>query len=166
MMAMLRWAVMLLIVLVIVGPASAQGRGRSKLQSQVPRYAPQSPTVSPYLALLSRNGTAAGNYFGLVRPLQRQQRINERIVGDVTSQQQELQQLQVKQRTAFDQPTIKPTGTAGWFHDYGQIPPYQRSDHYYSQWDGGGGNAPRGRIGASRVVYLAFPPRWVAEKLI
>ncbi len=37
--------------------------------SQVPRYTPKSPTVSPYLGLLNRNGTPATNYFGLVRRL-------------------------------------------------------------------------------------------------
>jgi hypothetical protein len=105
----------------------------------VPRYTPQSPTVSPYLSLLSRDGTAAGNYFGLVRPLQRQQRINERTENVVTAQQRELQQLQTNQRTAFDQPTIQPTGTAGWFQDLGPISPFQRSSHFFSQWDAGGG---------------------------
>lgn len=114
---------------------------------EVPRYAPQSPTTSPYLNLLNRNGSAASNYFGLVRPLQRQQHINERATQQTYNQQQELQLLK-KQQVAFDQPDIKPTGTAGWFQDYGPSMPYQKSDHYYGQWQTRGG--PQRRTTARR----------------
>lgn len=144
MLAKLRWIALILLLLAVAGPAQAQGgrSSNSKSASQVPRYTPQSPTISPYLNLLSRNGSVAGNYYGIVRPLQRQQRINERTKQEATEQDQKLQSLAAKQRMAFDQPNIKPTGTAGWFHEYGQVPPYQRTDHYYSQWDTNGG-APR-----------------------
>ena len=138
--------IMSLLILAIAGFAEAQGgrSSNSRAQSQVPRYAPQSPTVSPYLSLLNRNGSAAGNYYGLVRPLQRQQRTNERLSIEATEQQQQLQRLELQQKEAFDQPNIKPTGTSGWFHEYGTTPPYLRTDHFYSQWDKTG-NAQRRR---------------------
>ena len=145
MFAKLQWIALPVLMLALVRPVEAQG-GRSSNSSgasQVPRYTPQSPTVSPYLNLLSRNGSVAGNYFGLVRPLQRQQRINERTSQESNEQQQTLARLKSQQKTAFDQPNVKPTGTAGWFHDYGTVAPYQRTDHYYSQWDKTGSS--RGR---------------------
>jgi hypothetical protein len=95
--------------------------------------------------LLSRNGTAAENYFGLVRPLQRQQSVNERTTQQTAYQEQELQGLQLQQKQAFEQPTVKPTGTAGWFNEFGQRPPYRQQDHYYGQWPAGGRTGARGR---------------------
>jgi hypothetical protein len=145
MLEKLRWIALAFLMAALAGPAQAQGgkSSNSRGASQVPRYTPQSPTVSPYLNLLSRNGSVAGNYYGIVRPLQRQQNINERTKQETTEQQQTLQRLEAQQKTSFDQPTVKPTGTAGWFHEYGQVPPYQRTDHYYSQWDNTGGSGRR-----------------------
>lgn len=145
MFANLKWIALPVLILALVRPVEAQA-GRSSNSggtSQVPRYTPQSPTISPYLNLLSRNGSVAGNYFGLVRPLQRQQRINERTKQEATEQQQSLAKLESQQKKAFDQPNVKPTGTAGWFHDYGTVAPYQRTDHFYSQWDRTGNSGRR-----------------------
>jgi hypothetical protein len=129
-----------------IGQLGSQARAAGS--SQVPRYTPQSPTVSPYLSLLSRNGSVAGNYYTLVRPLQRQQHINERNSLQNYTQQQELQKLQEQQLSdAFKQPKVKPTGTAGWFQDLGPNSPYQQSDHYYGQWQTGPGH---GRTPARR----------------
>ncbi len=104
-----------LLIVALACPAYGQRQG----QNQVPRYTPQSPTVSPYLNLLSRNGSAAGNYFGLVRPLQRQQGFNQNTQLQSYGQQEEIQRLR-SQQDAFDQPIVKPTGTAGWFQNPGQ----------------------------------------------
>ena len=49
------------------------------------------------------------------------------------SQQQEIKSVQ-EQQDAFEQPKIKPTGTAGWFQNMGQTSPYQVTSHYYGQW--------------------------------
>jgi len=140
-----RYLMLFVLMVAFSGTAHAQGgrSSNSRGQSQVPRYAPQSPTVSPYLNLLSRTGSTAGNYYGLVRPLQRQQRINERTTLDATEQQQQLQRLEAQQKASFDQPTVKPTGTAGWFHDYGTKSPYLQTDHFYSQWDNNSGTNQR-----------------------
>jgi hypothetical protein len=132
--------------LFLVSAQEAFADRRAPTPSQVPRYTPQSPTVSPYLSLLSRNGSVAGNYYTLVRPLQRQQRINERNSQQAYYQQQELQQLQdLQQDAAFGQPRVKPTGTAGWFQNLGLVSPYQQTDHYYGQWQTGRQSGPRRR---------------------
>jgi len=141
-----RLAVVLLFA-VLACPAYAQRQGGGRQgQSQVPRYAPSSPTVSPYLNLLSRNGSTAGNYFGLVRPLQRQQGLNENTQVQSYNQQAEIQRLR-SQQVAFDQPTVKPTGTAGWFQNPGKQSSYQQTDHYYGQWQTGGGPQRRAQSG-------------------
>lgn len=122
----------IVLAIAVVSPAYGQG-GRSQPASQVPRYAPQSPTVSPYINLLNRNGSAASNYYGLIRPLERQQTINA-----TQSQQAESQEQQIKavkdQQQDFEQPKVKPTGTAGWFQNLGPTSPFQQSSHYYGQW--------------------------------
>jgi hypothetical protein len=134
-----RRLVVVLLFAVLACPAYAQRQGGGgQGQSQVPRYAPHSPTVSPYLNLLSRNGSTAGNYFGLVRPLQRQQGFNESTQLQSYDQQAEIQRLR-SQQIAFDQPIVKPTGTAGWFQNPGQPSRYQQTDHYYGQWQTRGG---------------------------
>lgn len=125
-----RTTLMLAMVVCAVSPAWGQGRGGN---SQVPRYTPSTPTVSPYVGLLNRNG-AASNYYGLVRPLERQQTFNKAQAQIATNQEQQIRNVQSQQQQAFDQPTVKPTGTAGWFQTMGQNPPFQVSSHYYGQW--------------------------------
>src|SRR4051812_14502437 len=109
-------------------------RGPSQTPSQVPRYTPQSPTVSPYLNLLNRNASPAGNYYGLVRPLERQQAFNASQAQQAVTQEQQISKIQTQQQENFEQPKVKPTGTAGWFQTYGPSSPYQVESHYYGQW--------------------------------
>lgn len=142
MLAAIRLAVVLLVATAIAGSAFGQGHGRAPTASQVPHYTPQSPTVSPYLNLLNRNGGPASNYYGLVRPLQRQQSFNEAQSQATSYQEQQLgsQAQQIghlrDEQQAFSQPKVKATGTSGWFQNMGQTPPYQVSSHYYGQWQG------------------------------
>src|SRR3954463_16715066 len=107
-----------LVVAIVVGAASpvvAQYKGggaHHQTASQVPRYTPASPTVSPYVNLLNRNGGgAATNYYGLIRPLERQSTIDTAQSQAVTNQDQEIKAVKEDQES-FGQPKIKPTGTA------------------------------------------------------
>src|SRR5215212_10305392 len=106
----MRGSVQAVIVLAIVicagSPALGQG-GAHQQPSQVPRYTPSTPTVSPYVSLLNRGGGAGTNYYGLIRPLQRQASINASQSQTVASQEQQLRTVQ-EQQQAFEQPTIKP----------------------------------------------------------
>lgn len=133
-----------MLVAIAIGAASpVWGQGAHQKPSQVPRYVPATPTVSPYVSLLNRNGGGvASNYYGLIRPLQRQAAINARQTQTASTQEQELKSVQ-EQQTLFEQPTVKPTGTAGWFQTMGPTSPYQVSSHYYGQWQTG--KAPKKR---------------------
>jgi hypothetical protein len=106
---------------------------RSQPASQIPRYTPQSPTVSPYINLLNRNGSPASNYYGLIRPLERQQAINATQTQQAETQEQQINSVK-NQDESFAQPKIKPTGTAGWFQNMGPTSPFQQTSHYYGQW--------------------------------
>ncbi len=139
-----RAAITMAIVVVVVSPALAQS-GKHQQSSQVPRYTPSTPTVSPYVNLLNRNGGgAATNYYGLIRPLQRQQSINLSQAQNAASQEQQIRGVQ-EQQEAFEQPKVKPTGTAGWFQNMGETSPYQVSSHYYGQWQSGKTRKKTGR---------------------
>ena len=142
----IRVIVVLAIAIGAAGPIYGQTASRHTTASQVPRYTPQSPTVSPYLSLLSRNGSAAGNYYGLVRPLERQRVLNDVQQQQAASQQQELTNIRTQQQF-FEQPTVKPTGTAGWFQNTGATSPYQVTSHYYGQWP-----APRSKAHGASIV--------------
>lgn len=77
----------------------------------VQRYQPATPTLSPYLNLLGRQGVLP-NYYALVRPLERQQQFNQQSL-DFRRQQEITNQALERQ---FAQPsTINPTGSAGGF---------------------------------------------------
>ncbi len=135
---------MVIAAIVVSAAGSAWGQGRSTTPTQVPRYVPSSPTVSPYVNLLNRNGSVAGNYFGLVRPLQRQAAINARQTQIVESQEQQLREVQnQQQQDMFEQPNVKPTGTAGWFQNMGATSPFMVNSHYYGQWQ----NSRQGKRG-------------------
>jgi hypothetical protein len=142
----IRTAVVLAIIGCAVSPAFGQRRGGARqTASQVPRYTPASPTVSPYVNLLNRNGGgAATNYYGLIRPLQRQSTINAAQSQAISSQEQQINTVK-EQQESFEQPAIKPTGTAGWFQNLGTTSPYQVSSHYYGQWQTGKSQKRAGR---------------------
>jgi len=128
----IRIAVALVIAIGAAGPVLAQG-GAHQQPSQVPRYIPSTPTVSPYVSLLNRNGGAATNYYGLIRPLQRQASINAGQAQSAATQEQQIRKVK-EQQESFEQPIVKPTGTAGWFQNTGATSPYQVTSHYYGQW--------------------------------
>ncbi|QDU89361.1 hypothetical protein Pla175_27500 [Pirellulimonas nuda] len=110
----------------ICSDASAQrGSGQS------PRYTPATPTLSPYLGLLSNQGGALPNYFALVRPLQKQQAINRD--QTLALQRQEVQIERTRQE--FGQLEVRPTGTAAWFNNPPQSGGFQNRSHYFGQWD-------------------------------
>ncbi len=132
----IRVAAVLAIAICAAAPAYGQGGGHTKSTSQVPRYTPSTPTTSPYLNLLNRNGSAATNYYGLIRPLQNQQSVNEAQSQAVSSQEQQIKNVK-DQQEAFEQPKVKPTGTAGWFKQDGTNPQFQQASHYYGQWPSG-----------------------------
>jgi hypothetical protein len=133
----IRTAVVLAIVGCAVSPAFGQAGGAHQTASQVPRYTPSSPTVSPYINLLNRNGGgAATNYYGLIRPLEHQSTVNAAQSQAVSNQEQQINTVK-EQQESFEQPKIKPTGTAGWFQNMGTTSPYQVSSHYYGQWPTG-----------------------------
>ena len=138
MLSSIRLAIVLAIAIGVVGPVYGQSRGghSSHSTSQVPRYTPQTPTTSPYLNLLNRNGSAATNYYGLVRPQLNQQTINEAQQQTASNQEQQIKNVK-EQQEAFEQPKVKPTGTAGWFKTEGTTSPYQNAGHYYGQWPSG-----------------------------
>jgi hypothetical protein len=133
MLSSIRVAVVLAIAIGAINTAYGQARGHSQSTSKVPRYTPQTPTTSPYLNLLNRNGSAATNYYGLVRPLQNQQAVNETQSQQVNSQEQQIKSVK-DQQELFEQPKVKPTGTAGWFKNEGTTSPFQQTSHYYGQW--------------------------------
>ncbi len=130
--------VLLVLAIAIGGVGSVYGQSHAGHHSttQVPRYTPQTPTTSPYLNLLNRNGSAATNYFGLVRPLLNQKSINEAQSQTASNQEQQIKNVK-DQQEAFEQPKVKPTGTAGWFKTEGTTSPYQNASHYYGQWPSG-----------------------------
>jgi hypothetical protein len=101
------------------------------------------------LNLLNRNGTAASNYYGLVRPLQRQQAFNETQQQEVASQEQQIRSVQ-QQQELFEQPNVKPTGTAGWFQNFGTSSPFRATSHYYGQWQTGKTQQPQRRNTSAR----------------
>ena len=50
-----------------------------------------------------------------------------------STQEQQIRSVK-EQQESFEQPTVKPTGTAGWFQNMGTTSPYQVTSHYYGQW--------------------------------
>jgi hypothetical protein len=140
-----RWIIAPLIAAVLGLPAYAQSGRRAPAPSQVPRYTPATPTVSPYVTLLNRNNSPAANYYGLVRPLERQQTINQRQQQLSNYNERQIQGLR-NQQDAFAQPEVRPTGTAGWFQQQIDITRgngFQVPGHYFGQWQTGTG--PRRR---------------------
>jgi hypothetical protein len=114
--------------------------------AQVRRYEPSRPTVSPYLNLFRQNefDQVLPNYHALVRPLQRQQEVNQQQQRILQQQSQALGQLQrnvaaVEQRQA-EGPLVAPTGQGSWFNRPSNRATFLNSSRYYSQ-----SNANRGR---------------------
>lgn len=110
------------LLLVMASDAEAQIR-------RVPRYAPQTPTTSPYLSLV-RGGGSASNYYTLVRPLQQQ--------ADTLRLQQQRLELEARRLDQYQLETerqgVRPTGTAGWFNRGTARSVYGETGHYYESW--------------------------------
>jgi len=143
MRATIRFALSVVLAVAIVVPVYGQRGRRPSTASQVPRYVPSTPTVSPYVNLLNRNNNFASNYFGLVRPQQRQQIFNQQQSQLANIQERELQSLR-SQQEAFEQPDVRPTGTASWFQTQDNPQRFQQPSHFFGQWENRGGQQRRG----------------------
>jgi len=137
-----------LALLAAIGASAAAQRPKS-----TPRFTPSSPTVSPYLGLLSNQGGALPNYFALVRPLQRQADLNrqqslviERQAGELQRQAGEIERA----RTEFGQAEARPTGNAAWFNNLPEGGAFRNRSHFFGQWDSRRGLPQRVATGPGR----------------
>lgn len=107
----------------ITGHAVTQSRAQG-----VRRYQPATPTLSPYLNLLGREGVLP-NYYSLVRPQQQQEQFNQQSMA-FRRQQQVTNQLLERQ---LAQPSgIIPTGSAGGFLTEGRRGAgFQNTSHFF-----------------------------------
>jgi hypothetical protein len=100
-----------------------QGRGRM-----------YSPTVSPYLNLLRRDGSAAINYQTLVRPQMQQIRTNLGNAAAIEGLERSAHAMTTRSSVRGDaSDLVRPTGQSARFFDYG---------HFYGQIPIGGGLGP------------------------
>jgi hypothetical protein len=95
-----------------------------------------SPTVSPYLNLVGRNGqgTGFGAYQNLVQPFIQQQQINNQ-------QQQQIQSLQHQQQASLTGPERR--GISTEIRGTGHVTAYMDYLHYYSKQTSANPQAPR-----------------------
>ncbi len=96
----------------------------------IPRYTPATPTLSPYLGLLRNNRGALPNYFAFVRPIERQQQINQRAAVELQRQAVEIERAQEE----FNQLEVQATGKGAWFYNYGTRNQFNQRSHFYGQW--------------------------------
>lgn len=110
--------------------ASAQllprrGTGRPNRQLTPASRQPMRPTVSPYLNLVSGNGSVTSNYFLRVRP-------EEQLRQAITTQEQQVQNLQKSVSNLQSQPAptalsqLRPTGHTATFLNMGSYFPGQQ----------------------------------------
>lgn len=111
--------------------AFGQVRSRSRRPSARSSYgsALSRPHLSPYLNLLRNDQDVATNYYTLVRPQVRQQRINTQFAEQMDRQDQNLTQLQEEVSTVQGsglggRPVLPPTGLGARYMDL---------SHYYSR---------------------------------
>lgn len=111
--------------------AAGASLGATAVDAQgVPRYSPQTPTLSPYLNLLQADRGPLPNYFTLVRPLQRQAQLNQQAGLELRRQATEIEQTRVE----FGQRAITATGKASWFFNFGERNQFGQTSHFYGQW--------------------------------
>ncbi|MCO6047748.1 hypothetical protein NG895_27915 [Aeoliella sp. ICT_H6.2] len=96
----------------------------------IPRYTPSRPTLSPYLGLLRNNNSAIPNYFAFVRPLERQQQINQQSALTLRKQSLEIERTQEE----FNQIEVGATGKGAWFYNFGTRNQFNQRSHFYGQW--------------------------------
>ena len=113
----------LLFVLVAADDCSAQ-------QRRIPRYAPQTPTTSPYLSFFNPGG-AVSSYYNIIRPLETQRAVNRQQDQLLQSQNLRIDQFQ----TELEEPTVRSTGQSSWFRQGSPQNHYRNRSHYYERWD-------------------------------
>ena len=91
-------------LLTVAAGALTLGAGTASAQYQPPR-----PAVSPYINLL-RRGDAAINYYGIVRPIQDQQQINQTFADQQNQLRQQVLQQQPPEETSGGEPIYPTTG--------------------------------------------------------
>ena len=135
-----RFLIILGMFTVLAAQASAQLRDRYNR-----RYEPARPTLSPYLNLTRPDWGTLPNYQSLVRPMLRQQELNQRAARILDRNAQRLQQL--GERTEETQELIRgwtsrtptvanPTGKSSIF---GAVSGFRSYSHYYPSKQGRGG---------------------------
>jgi hypothetical protein len=105
-------------------------------QAQVRRYAPQKPTLSPYLGLTLFNNGSVPNYYAFVRPRQQQQAFNVEQQALIAQQQAvslkhagAIQGLETDVQRGLA-PAAK-TGTGSWFMNPGTRSTFLNTSQYY-----------------------------------
>lgn len=98
---MKRWNLAALFV-AVVSLAAFDGEA---CHAQVRRYAPSTPTISPYLNLTRFNGGGLPNYYSLVRPQVQQQAFDQQQAA-----QQQLQGYKIRTLQDEVQSGLTPTG--------------------------------------------------------
>lgn len=83
-------------------------------QAQVRRYAPNTPTISPYLNLTRNNGGGLPNYYSLVRPQMQQQDFDRQQAAKQQVQGQKIMTLQDEVQAG-----LTPTGKGAGFMNFG-----------------------------------------------
>ena len=81
---------------------------------QVRRYAPNTPTISPYLNLTRNNGGGLPNYYSLVRPQIQQQDFDRRQAAQQQAQGKKIMTLQDEVQAG-----LTPTGKGAGFLNFG-----------------------------------------------
>ncbi len=109
----------------------ASAMQNSNQAQELRRYQPSSPTVSPYLNLGRFNAGGLPNYYSLVRPLNRQQQINQQADRLQRQQSISLQQLQHEAMTRQLQVPQVRTGTASRFFNSGSRAVYRDTRQFY-----------------------------------
>lgn len=82
----------------------------TQVGAQSLRYTPRTPTISPYVNLFRGDAGGVNNYFGLVRPQQRQIAFNR---NQLTENRRLEQQSQLNRRMLTQQPSQPGQATSG-----------------------------------------------------
>jgi hypothetical protein len=113
-------AAVLLLSLVLFGgvaPQHCNAQGGVPRPPRPTRFQPSRPTVSPYLNLFRRDTGPIPNYHLYVRPIQRQQAINERQMLLNEQQGMAMQQMQ-ENLMQVQRSATAPTGIGAGFRNF------------------------------------------------
>lgn len=103
--------------------ALAQGIPRT-----VARYQPPTPTTSRYLTVFQGAGGAVSNYYGLVRPQERQ-------LAQINQQQREQRSLLEARVAELEDAEVRSTGQRSWYTLRSQRNTFRDTSHYFMRWD-------------------------------